>query len=441
MQRSTAMRGAAVVAALSLLGGACRGDDSGTEEAAPSPSVSDRATPTAAASEDAPAMRNAPDGTLQLGYILPETGPLSLLGPPQISAVQLALDEINGGGGVLGEEVTLSAGDEAGDPTVSAQTAQRLVGEGVDAIIGAASSGMSLAFIDAVTQAGVAQCSPSNTSPTFTGYDDDGLYFRTSPTDAIQGRVLAETIVADGRSNVALMGRADDYGQGLLNATRTALEARDASVVASIVYDPEAASFEDEVQQLANAGADAVVLISYDEATAILTQLIEVGMGPSDIAIYGADGLRSNDLASLVDPNDPSVLEGLRGTAPSGGVSEEFLTRFREASGLDDTTFAAQAYDCTILVALAAVAAGSDGGADLAQHVVAVSRSGTKCLSFRECRELLEAGQDVDYDGASGSVDLVDAGEPEVGTYDVWRIDAQGGIVTDDTLEATVDGS
>lgn len=438
MPRSARVRRLAPVLAVVLVLGACS-DDEGPDGAGPTPTGTADATATATPEVGSEATANEPDGTLRLGYILPETGPLSLLGPPQISAIGLALEEINGAGGVLGQPVTISAGDEAGDPTVSAQTAQRLLGEGVDAIIGAASSGMSLAIVDAVTEAGVAQCSASNTSATFTEYDDDGLYFRTAPTDAIQGRVLAEAIVRDGHANVAFMARADDYGQGLMNATRTALERRDASVVASIVYDPEAASFDDEVQQVANAGADAIVLIGYDEAAEILTGMIEVGVGPADVAVYGGDGLRSNDLAGLVDPNDPSVLEGVRGTAPSGGTSDDFLRRFQEASGLDDTTYAAQAYDCTILLALAAVAAGSDAGVDLAAQVVAVSRGGTKCLSFKECRDLLEAGEDVDYDGASGSVDLVAAGEPEVGTYDVWRIDAQGGIVTDTTLESTVE--
>lgn len=435
MQRWIGTRQLAAMTAMALLAGACRSGDDGADGAA----RDGAASPTAPAAEtDAgdDAATNEPDGTLQLGYILPESGPLSLLGPPQISAIELALEEINGAGGVLGEEVSLSAGDEAGDATVAFQTAERLLDEGVDAIIGAASSGMSLAFVDAVTNAGVAQCSGSNTSPTFTDYSDNGLYFRTAPSDLIHGRVLAETITGDGHTDVAILARADDYGQGLLNATRTVLEGRGANVVTQLVYDPEAASFASEVKQVANAEPDAIVLIAFEEGVEILTGLLEADLGPDAVALYGADGLRSNELAGLVDPTEPGVLEGLQGTAPGGDVSDQFIGRFREASGLEDTTYAAHAYDCTILLALAAVAAGSDAGTDVAAHMVAVSRGGTKCLSFRECKGLLEGGGDIDYDGASGSVDLTDAGEPELGIYEVWRIDADGQVQTRATLES-----
>jgi ABC-type branched-subunit amino acid transport system substrate-binding protein len=443
MQHSTWMRRLAAVGAAALFATACGGDDGDDPGGSPTATgtgteatETDSPTEPGATVTDAPA--NEADGTLELGFILPETGPLAFLGPPQIEAVRLAVDDINAAGGVLDTDVTLAEGDEAGDPTVASQSAQRLLSDGVDAIVGAASSGMSLAIVDAVTNAGVAQCSASNTSPTFTNYEDDGLYFRTAPTDALQGPVLAETIVGDGHTNVALLARGDDYGQGLLNATASALEEQGATVVAEIVYDPEAANFDSEIQQVANAGADAVAVIAFDEGAQLLTGLVEQGMGPADIGVYGADGLRSNELASLVDPNDASVLDGMKGTAPAGEAAEDFVNRFKEASGLDDTTFAAQAYDCTIMVALAAVAAESDAGADLAAEMVNISREGTKCTSFQECKDLLDQGEDIDYDGASGAVDLIDEGEPETGTYEVWQIDAEGNVSTVTTVESTL---
>lgn len=437
--RRRRVRSASVpVLLVALVATACvGGDDAPVEDGAGTGTeAADSAgepTPTAG-----PTATNEPDGVLQLGYVLPESGPLALLGPPQVGALEMAVAEINDAGGVLGKEVSVSAGDEAGDPTVAAQTADRLIGEGVDAIIGAAASSMSLAIVDAVTNAGVAQCSGSNTSPTFTGYDDAGLYFRTAPTDLLQGRVLARTIREDGHDNVAIVARADDYGQGLMNATRTALEEQGATVSGTVVYDPEAASFEAEIQQLTAAEADTVVLISFEEGADILAAMIAAGIGPGKLAVYGADGLRSNHLAGLVDPTDPAVLAGVRGTAPAVGISAEFLERYRERSGLEDATFAAQVYDCTILLALAAEAAGSDAGVDLAARVVEVSRGGTKCTSFAECRDLLGRGEDVDYDGASGAVDLTDEGEPEVGHYEVWTIGADGQVSTESTTEVAL---
>ena len=386
------------------------------------------------------------EGVLNLGYILPESGPLAFLGPPQIESVRLAVDEINAAGGVLGNEVTLSSGDEAGDATIASETANRLVNEGVNAIIGAAATGMSLSFVDAVTSAGVLQCSASNTGLTFTNADYSGLYFRTAPSDILQGPVLAETIVGDGNSNPALLARADDYGQGLLGATVEALEAQGASIAAEIVFDPEAANFDAEVNQVAGSGADSVVLITFDEGAQILQAMVEQGFGPADIPVYGADGIRSNELASLVDPGDESILDGMRGTAPGSPPSDEvedtgYLDRFQEETGLDDITFAAEAYDCTVIIALAAWLADSTEGTDIATEMINVTApGGTECSSYTECAELFADGEDFTYMTASGIV-LAETdtgnGEPNAGFYEVWEIDDTGTVNTVDVVEST----
>jgi ABC-type branched-subunit amino acid transport system substrate-binding protein len=381
------------------------------------------------------------DGVLSLGYILPESGPLAFLGPPQIEAMQLAVADINAAGGVLGADVTVSSGDEAGDATIASESAQRLIGEGVDGIVGAAASGMSLSFVEAVTSAGVLQCSGSNTAPTFTDNDYNGLYFRTAPTDALQGPVLAETMVSDGVTNPAILARADDYGQGLMDATIAELENAGATVAAQITYDPEAANFEAEVNEVAGSGADGVAVIAFDEGAQILATMVEAGLGPDNIPVYGADGLRSNDLAGLVDPNDESVLEGMRGTAPGGGdVSADFLERFTEETGVEDTTFAAEVYDCTMLIALSAVAAGSDDGAAMGAELVELTTGDTECSIFEECAEALEAGNSIAYQTVSGVVltrTSTNNGEPESGTYEVWEIDDTGTVNAVDTVESS----
>src|SRR5699024_8039288 len=123
---------------------------------------------------------------------------------------------------------------------------------------------------DRITGAGVMQCSPANTAPTFTDYDDNGFYIRTAPSDALQGPVLAETIVSDGHTSVALIARADDYGRGLANATAQALENAGASVEMNETYDPNATDFSSVVQQAVSSGADAVVVVSFAEGAQIL---------------------------------------------------------------------------------------------------------------------------------------------------------------------------
>ena len=141
----------------------------------------------------------AGDGVLTIGTILPQTGSLAFLGPPEFAAFDLAIQDINAAGGVLGADVVGIPGD-SGDATTDTanQTVDRLLSQNVDAIIGAASSGVSLTVIDKITGAGVVEFSPANTSKTLSDYPDKGLYFRTAPSDILQGAVLGEVIAGDG---------------------------------------------------------------------------------------------------------------------------------------------------------------------------------------------------------------------------------------------------
>ena len=438
----------ALMAVLAMLAAACATDPAENPGATASQTATEvTATPSEDRSEGAAATptddsaQGEPDegGPLTLAYLLPETGQLAFLGPPIIGGFQLAVSQINEAGGTNGHEVISEGGDEGdGDGTIANQTADRLLAGGVDAIVGAASSGISLTIIDKVTGAGVAMCSPSNTSPTFTSYDDGGLYFRAAPTDALQGPVLAEQIVASGGTNVAILARADDYGQGLLDATVAALEEAGASIAVATTFDPMAQSFDAEVQQVVDSGADAVAVIAFDEGARILSTMVERGVGPADVVVFGADGLNSGDLPELVAPDDAAVLSGMGVTAPASSASADFQTTLEGfAPELEDFGFAGEAYDCTIAFALAAVAGGSNSPEAIAANMVEVTGGGTVCTSFSECVQLLEAGEDIDYDGASGPMDFTDAGEPSVGTYDVKQFDDAGDLTTVDTIVST----
>ena len=161
------------------------------------------------------------DGTLTIGSLLPQTGNLAFLGPPEFAGVELAIKEINEAGGVLDKDVAYIEGD-SGDTSqdIANPTVDRLLAADVDVIIGAASSGVSLTVIDKITSAGVVQYSPANTAADFTDYDDKGLYFRTAPPDVLQGRILGETILADGCTNVGVLALQDPYGEGLAELRR-----------------------------------------------------------------------------------------------------------------------------------------------------------------------------------------------------------------------------
>ncbi|MCW2580579.1 MAG: ABC-type branched-chain amino acid transport system, Extracellular ligand-binding receptor [Blastococcus sp.] len=238
-----------------------------------------------AASDEGPAPVTTPPagGPLIIGTLLPETGNLAFLGPPEIAGAQLAINDINAAGGVLGQPVQLvqrDSGDASTD--IATQSVDQLLQAGASAIIGAASSGVSLTVIDAITQAGVMEFSPANTSDQFTTYNDNGLYFRTAPPDTLQARALADLIIDDGNNTVGILALNDPYGTGLAENTLNNLIDAGLSEddIVSITYDPQAANFDTEVQEMVDFNPDAIVVIGFEESSRIIQGLNANGVGP-----------------------------------------------------------------------------------------------------------------------------------------------------------------
>jgi ABC-type branched-subunit amino acid transport system substrate-binding protein len=263
----------------------------------------------AEASEEFQALPNDPveveragDGVLTIGTLLPETGNLAFLGPPEIAGVQLAVADINAAGGFNGQDVVLVQGD-SGDTTTdtAVQTVTRELAANVDAIVGAASSSVSASVIDQITEAGVTQFSPANTSKQFSDYPDKGLYFRLGPSDILQGQVLANVIADDGAGTLVILNFDDDYGNGLAEDLAASFEESGGTVVDTITYDPQAQTFDAEVQQAVAADADALALIGFDESSRVLAALVEAGLGPKDIPTYLVDGNVGNALGERFD--------------------------------------------------------------------------------------------------------------------------------------------
>jgi len=378
------------------------------------------------------------NGTLKVGYVLPETGQLAFLGPPQIQGMKLAVRAINADGGVLGKQIPPPvASDEAGDQAVAQQSADRVLASNVQAVVGAAASGMTLAIINKVTGAKVVECSASNTAPTFTSYQDNGYYFRTAPSDALQGPVLGNLIVNEGNSRVAIVARADDYGKGLANATAQALRQAGATVVLNTSYDPNTTNFDAVVQRVANAKPDAVAVIAFEEGKQILKGLIEAGYGPAEVGVYGADGLRSEELPKLVDPKNPAVLAGMMGTAPASAENARFTAALKQFDPkLKELQYAPQAFDCMTVIALAAQQAQTNDPQVFKNEMVPVTRDGTKCTSFAACKKLINEGTNIDYQGVSGPLNFIPAGEPGQATIEVFRYDKSGKLHTVTTVQS-----
>jgi ABC-type branched-subunit amino acid transport system substrate-binding protein len=244
----------------------------------------------------------AGDGVLSIGGLLPQTGSLAFLGAPMFAGAELAIVDLNAAGGVLGQEVKYSAGDSGDTSTdLASQTSDRFLTEGVDAIVGPASSGVALTVIDKISTAGVTFFSPANTSPALSTYADKGLYFRNAPPDTLQGAIIADLVVADGAQTVAIMALDDAYGNGIADVIEASLTDAGITVSNKIIYDPTAASFDTEVNEIAAADPDAIVLITFDEGSRILKTMVELGIGPSAKAIYGCDGNMGNALGENFD--------------------------------------------------------------------------------------------------------------------------------------------
>jgi ABC-type branched-subunit amino acid transport system substrate-binding protein len=339
----------------------------------------------------------------------------------------MAIEEINAAGGVNDKPVQLKDADDGTDPNVATTSLDTLLNsEKIDAIIGPASSGTMEGIVDKVASAGVVDCSGSNTSAALTDAKDDGFYFRTAPPDKFQGPALAQLVLSDNKAKPAILARNDSYGKGFADSLEKSLTDGGADVVINSLYDPNASDFSADVSKVVDAGPDSVIVIGFNtDGAKVVKEMIAQGVGPDKIQIYTADGMQSSKFGESVDPANPGVIANIKGTAPSAapaGVTHPFIAKYA-ATG-KDTIFSSYYYDCTLLVALSAQAAGSDDPAKIKAKMLEVAEDGTKCQTYADCLALLKQGTDIDYDGASGSVDLSKVGEPTAGVYDVWAYKA-----------------
>jgi len=381
----------------------------------------------------------AADETLVFGGLLPETGNLAFLGPPEFAGLELAVAEVNTLAAQFGlPAVEYFPGDSGDNGDVANATVDRLLAENVDVFIGAASSGVSLTVIDKITQAGKIHFSPANTSPVFTTYDDNGLYFRTAPSDVVQGAALADMMINDGAATAVFLVLNDAYGTGLLEYSSGPYQDAGGEVLAEIIYDPQAENFDAEIAEAVAADADAIVIIGFDETSKILTGLIEAGQGPADKLIYGTDGNMGNALAAAFD--DPTVVAGMKGTLPGvdvAGELPEFRDRLLEVDpDLTDFSYAAETYDAVIVTVLANLLTGQTGDAvAIATAINDVTRGGQKCTTLLECGLLLQGGvTDIDYDGVSGPLEFIDAGEPSEASILIKEFNASGELEVVDII-------
>lgn len=401
----------ALLLAVALLGSAC-GSDSESDDDQSGTAVPSEVSQPVGGSD---LLADAPE--LVIGTVLPESGALSYLHPPESTGVKLALEDIRAAGG----RVRLLEGDSGTDPDVAVETVNRLLGEGAQVIVGAAASGVSQSIIQTLYETQVVQCAASNTSPSFSTQANAEFYFRTVVTAQADAPVMAGNIARGGGTNVAILARSDDWGRSLSVLLEASLE--ELGIMAEIVpFSQDAPSFEDIALSVLTMGADTVAVLAFAEGAQILRSLLEIDVPPT--VIHAGAGMFDLELPSRVSPGNPEDLDGLTVYGASGG--DKFNQRLSEIVG-GNIIFGGQAYDCIVVLALAALAAGTADGPVLIAEVPGITRGGQKCTTFEECAGLLADGVDIDYDGASGPLELDDVGDTTVGRYAVAEV--SGGVL------------
>jgi branched-chain amino acid transport system substrate-binding protein len=417
---NTIARGAALAAVASLALAACS-----TE--AEEPGASGSPAPSGGSAEP-----------LKIGTLLPITGSLAFLGPPEIAGVDLAIEDINAAGGVLGNPVEVIHGDssDTANPQIASQTVSDLISDGVSAIVGAASSSVSLNVVDDIAAASVVQISPANTSAALSGYSP--FYFRVAPPDTVQGAALANVIIEDGIESIGVLVFEDDYGTGLRDVIVPAVEAAGITVTygATETFDPAASNFTAEVQAVLATNPDAIVVIAFDQTKQIIPEIVGAGFPGS--SLYFVDGNTADYSADL----PAGTLDGAKGTIPGANADDDFKALLDGVNGgpLDSYAYGPESYDATMLVALAAVHAGATDGASIQASLAAVSGStgGTECATFAECVTLLEGGEEISFQTVGGSGPMNEQNDPSSAFIGVYVFDGDNVPVWVEAVEGTV---
>lgn len=368
-------------------------------------------------------------GTLKVGVLVPLTGDLSPFGGPNAKAAELGASQVNAAATEAGVDLTLelTTEDSKTDPQAAQEGATKLVeSDGVNVMAGPMASSETIAVAENVTvDAGVPVITPSGTSPEITALDDNGLVARTAPSDALQGKVLADVvgqrIGADSVINTA--GRNDAYGNALVEEFSKAWEANGGTIGESVSYNPEGSSLDSEAGQIVKGNPKAFMIIDFPDSWAKMgPALVRTGKW-SPAKTWTADGLKSNDLPQTAGKK---TTEGMQGTVPTSldaPAGKAFDDLWNAEVGEARQTYDAQMFDAVVLYGLAAVRAGSTDGAKIAAVLAEVSGApGTK-YTFEQLPDALKAvkaGEDIDYEGASGPIDLDQNGDPAAASYGLW---------------------
>jgi branched-chain amino acid transport system substrate-binding protein len=353
---------------------------------------------------------------VKIGFLGGFTGPIETLVPPIHEGAKLAVKQINEQGGILDGQLVMVQGDSTcADATAAANAADRMVNaEKVTALVGPLCSGETIAAANSAAIPGnVIIVSPAATSPALTAIDDKDTLFRTTPSDAYSGEVLAKLLKQKGHSSIAVTYVNNDYGKGFAEALKAAFEKEGGTVAASEAHEDGKADYRAEIGSLASSGAEVLVVLAYVDGSGqtIIRQALEGG----DFAKFaGGDGMIGDSLVTAIGEGK---LDGFIGTkiGRSETPGTAMYADMAKAAGLDPAaSFAPQAYDAAFLIGLAIQKSGKDSrdGLNAALREVATAPGETIYPGeWEKARKLLAEGKDINYEGASGSQEFDAAGD------------------------------
>ncbi len=364
------------------------------------------------------------DGVLRIGTLFPATGAAAYLGPAQVAGVEAAIKDINLAGGVLGKPVEVLHRDsgDASSTTAEASFAD-LVSKKADVIIGPSSSALALRLVPKLVESKIAMIATAATAPAITTAHDSGYLFRTTPSDTLEGTALGQYIGKAKGAKAALVYFADDQGNAIHETFAKSLEKAGGSVVTSQKFDTTS-TIATVLAEVTKAKPDVVVLASpfsaIEQNKALITGLGAAGLGGARLWLTGGA------MADYSQAMPNGVLTNVNGILDGAVPDDAFKAKVKAADpNVSDFRYAAEAYDATILAALAASSAKDDSGQAIARTLQSVSERGIKCLSYGECLDVLKTQSDIDYDGVSGPISFDANGDPQNAHYGIYKYDGE----------------
>lgn len=381
-----------------------------------------------------------------IGILYAFTGDFGIYGEPETDAMKLAVKEVNENGGVLGGKLKVIIRDTQSSEVIAREEAYMLVNvHEVPVIIGTSGSGPCMAIIDITTSNGVLQISPAVTGVEFTTYPDNDLFFRTCPSDELQGIAMARLAIKQGYKNntASTLVLDNPYGVGFEEVFTEEFEALGGEVLESVRYDPAATTFGSEVEKVAAVNPDFVMLCAYPETgSAILKTAYEKGY-QENIDWLLSEGLMDGALAERVGKDEAGnyIIAGFKGTAPdpraAGPANETFRQNYTAEYGREPIQFCLNSYDAVAVVALAIEKAGNASGTAIRDSIREVANPpGREVSDIGEALRLIreESWRDINYQGASGDITF-DRNGDVMGSYCEWFIADNGSIVLGNPIE------